>query len=340
MAFDPITFEGNDLTAIADGGFQSALMSDGVVWGCAISVTNSSITIQKGEIILCGRLVHFKSVTTIQLTPTVTSGFGRLVLTAQPNAVSPVILTAEFVQSSFEALTQEDINDTGNTYQIEVARFSVSSSQIGSLISQISRSAISNNVLDNIKLAMYPVGSIYMSANSTNPSQLFGGTWVAWGQGRVPVGVGSNGTTTYGNNQAGGAETVALTTNQMPSHTHTQNSHNHTQNAHNHAFTGSSVATSAAGSHNHTPNGSNVSFLTTGVEPPYAQISATGNTYVIKQKTSTDGAHTHNVTAQGTIGNKTATNKAATAINNNTGGGQAHNNMQPYITCYMWKRTA
>ncbi len=24
----------------------------------------------------------------------------------------------------------------------------------------------------------------------------------------------------------------------------------------------------------------------------------------------------------------------------NTGGGQSHNNLQPYITCYMWKKTA
>lgn len=34
---------------------------------------------------------------------------------------------------------------------------------------------------------IYPVGSIYMSVNSTNPKDLFGGTWAQWGSGRVPV---------------------------------------------------------------------------------------------------------------------------------------------------------
>ena len=28
-----------------------------------------------------------------------------------------------------------------------------------------------------------------MSVNSTNPTNLFGGTWVTWGAGRVPVGI-------------------------------------------------------------------------------------------------------------------------------------------------------
>lgn len=36
---------------------------------------------------------------------------------------------------------------------------------------------------------IYPVGSIYMSVNNTDPSNLFGGKWEEWGAGRVPVGV-------------------------------------------------------------------------------------------------------------------------------------------------------
>ena len=41
-------------------------------------------------------------------------------------------------------------------------------------------------------LAMYPVGSIYLSTSSTNPSNFIGGTWVAYGQGRTLVGVGTS----------------------------------------------------------------------------------------------------------------------------------------------------
>jgi hypothetical protein len=61
--------------------------------------------------------------------------------------------------------------------------------------------------------AAYPVGSIYMSTISTNPATLFGfGTWVAYGQGRMPIS--ADGTYTAGST-GGSADAITV------SHTHT-----------------------------------------------------------------------------------------------------------------------
>ena len=67
---------------------------------------------------------------------------------------------------------------------------------------------------------MYPVGSIYFSVKNENPSSKFGGTWVAWGSGRVPVGVNSSDGNFNSVEKTGGASTVTLTTAQIPKHTH------------------------------------------------------------------------------------------------------------------------
>lgn len=156
---------------------------------------------------------------------------------------------------------------------------------------------------------MYPVGSIYMSVSSTNPSTYFGGTWVAWGNGRVPVGINTSDSNFNTVEKTGGASTVTLTASQMPSHTHT--------------FTGSSTTTNSAGGHTHnigrdTDGGSGSSRYTVHK----AGASGAQGT----SPTSSAGAHTHTLTPKGK--------------NGNTGGGGSHNNLQPYIVCYMWKRTA
>ena len=62
---------------------------------------------------------------------------------------------------------------------------------------------------------IYPVGSIYMSVNSTSPASLFGGTWTQL-KDRFLVGAGNS----YSVNSTGGEATHKLTANEMPSHTH------------------------------------------------------------------------------------------------------------------------
>lgn len=123
--------------------------------------------------------------------------------------------------------------------------------------------------------ALYPVGSIYMSVNNTNPSTFFGGTWVSWGAGRVPVGVDTNDTDFATVEKTGGEKTHTLTVSEMPSHKHT------------------------------------VEAIGTGTTQQELTAFNAGH------KTGVDGY-------------------AGTDF---TGGGQAHNNLQPFITCYMWKRT-
>ena len=58
---------------------------------------------------------------------------------------------------------------------------------------------------------IYPVGSIYMSVNSTSPASLFGGTWEQL-KDRFLLGAGSS----YTAGNTGGAATVALKANQLP----------------------------------------------------------------------------------------------------------------------------
>ena len=61
---------------------------------------------------------------------------------------------------------------------------------------------------------VYPVGSIFMSTSLTTTTQVadaLGGTWEAYSQGRVLIGIGSNGTTNYNTITTGGTESQSYT---------------------------------------------------------------------------------------------------------------------------------
>lgn len=150
-----------------------------------------------------------------------------------------------------------------------------------------------NGIIDKI----YPIGSIYISTNTTNPSEYLGGVW-AQIKDTFLLASGD----IYPNGSRGGEATHTLTTNEMPSHTHIQNAHNHSQEPHRHTIY------TARGDKNYggTPNG-NVYW---GDNIAREHISTFEN----------------------------AVNDPTTATNQNTGGGQPHNNMPPYYAVTIWQR--
>ena len=150
---------------------------------------------------------------------------------------------------------------------------------------------------------IYPIGAIYMSTVSTNPATLFKiGNWEALPAGRVLL---AQGTSTWGVNYSaggtGGEDKHTLTVSESAPHNHT-GSATTSGSTHTHALT-------MQASHGESGNGGVPRFSDGDVWSPYKT-----------QNLSAAGEHSHTITI------------------NNSGGGQAHNNMQPYLSVYMWKR--
>lgn len=127
----------------------------------------------------------------------------------------------------------------------------------------------SNYILDNV----YPIGSIYMSVNSTNPENLFGGTWEQI-QGRFLFGMNSS----YPAGSTGGEITHKLTQGEMPKH-------------------------------NHIIYAPNAGGPDKGAALGFPEVSSPNTWW------------------------------AAACMTEQAGNNEAHNNMPPYLSVYIWKRT-
>ena len=198
------------------------------------------------------------------------------------------------------------------------------------------------NQMQDTASKLYPVGSVYISFNSADPSTLFGGTW----QRLKDTFLLANGDT-YVAGSTGGSATKTIAVSNMPAHNHSVNANG------NHSHT---ATTSTAGNHSHTRGTMNITgyhdagdddsshyggaFYFTFRSTAHNQRSVGGDTNVAVQfdasrnwtgSTSTAGNHTHTLA--------TTTNGSHTHTTNNTGGGLPLNIMPPYQTVYMWRRT-
>lgn len=166
-------------------------------------------------------------------------------------------------------------------------------------------------------VSAWPVGSIYITISPVNPQSVFNfGTWEAFAQGRTLVGMGVGNDGKDSNNfnvvmTTGGEYNHVLTQNEMPNHTHP------------HTIGG---VTTSAGEHWHEFMGDDdlKAFNRKVRDISYDAESHKGPGGIYA--TTTAGAHSHSLQITGGV--------------SGTGGGQKHNVMMPYITVYMFRRTA
>ena len=160
--------------------------------------------------------------------------------------------------------------------------------------------------------SIYIVGQIVEYASNVNPNDLY--PWQTWEQIKDVFTLASG--DKYSIGQTGGVSTVILTVAQIPKHIHTAS----VQNA---SLTGriNGSANSSNGYNNNPLSGSGV-FSGSGAINGYGEGGEWNNGTATWAGLNFGGTHNHDISIE------------------TTGGGEAHNNMPPYLVTIKWKRTA
>ena len=145
-----------------------------------------------------------------------------------------------------------------------------------------------------IFLASHPVGSLFETTVSTNPGTLYGGTWAAWGGGRVPVGVNTADSDFNTVEKTGGKKTER-----------------HEFKVGYKGYFGATVGDDE------------------NMVQAYRYSTSSYGTY----------AYEGSPQAKANAGLQAASNTISVAQASSTGDTSATSIVQPYITCYIWKRT-
>ena len=169
------------------------------------------------------------------------------------------------------------------TSKSAISDFSINASDIED--HSITRQKIASDFFDLV----YPVGSIYMTATMSTVEEVesaFGGEWVAWGAGRVPVGVDPDDETFSVPEEFGGVKGYKLSSN-------------------------AGAANSDAGSYG---------YITEGAT---TYQSSHAPSYLLHASFTGGGSWNH-----------------STPVTINNSPSRETTNLQPYVTCYMYKRLA
>lgn len=171
--FAGVTFDDQAATPSDDAIIRRAILADGILTGCEVSYTGSTLTMTAGQLMICGRQVKHPS-TQNWAVADATTGFARLVLTidltrtSSKDTFEQVVDTVEYASAvdGFADLVQEDINASGTKYQIVAAVVSLTTGGISGIVSQLGQtSAVMGE--KSVIIVTAPTGSTVTCAKGT-----------------------------------------------------------------------------------------------------------------------------------------------------------------------------
>lgn len=155
------TFANQKVIPSEDAAVRRAVLDDGILTGCALSYSGTTLTMGAGLLLMCGRVVRHPLA---QHWPVVgaSSGYARLVLTADLSRAATltefdqVVDSIEYASSvdGFQPLTQEDVNSGGIRYQMAVCVVALGISGITGIVSTAA------NLLDQDRAEVPEVSSL------------------------------------------------------------------------------------------------------------------------------------------------------------------------------------
>lgn len=154
LNFTGVTFAEQKITPSDDAIIRRAILPDGILTGCAISYSGSTLTMAAGQLMVCGRQIRHPSAQNWAVVDA-NSGYARLVLTidltrtATKDTFDQIVESIEYATAvdGFPELEQADINTTGTRYQVAVCVVSLGTGGITGIVSYLGTVALNAAVL-------------------------------------------------------------------------------------------------------------------------------------------------------------------------------------------------
>lgn len=139
--FTGITFDDCNVSPSDDGIINRTILPDGILSGCEISYSGSTLTMAAGTLIACGRQFRHPAAQNWAVVDA-TTGYARLLITldltrsATDQTFDQVVDAVEYANdiSGFPALVQQDLNAAGTKYQVVACVISLGTGGISGII--------------------------------------------------------------------------------------------------------------------------------------------------------------------------------------------------------------